>query len=239
MPPTTPKNAYLAGLRDGAPFTIIVVPFGMIFGVIGTEAGLSVAEVMGFTVLVIAGAAQITALQLMQDNAPTLIVLATALAVNLRMAMYSASMAPHVRGARPWQKALVGYLLVDQSFAASVMKYEQRPEWDLPRKLAYFFGTATPVSTLWYAGTLVGALAGQAIPEAWSIDVAVPLAFLAIVAPGLRTPAHMAAAATALVASLLLAFLPYSLGVIVAGALGMIAGAEAERALARRAEGRA
>lgn len=235
MPSTTAKSAYAAGFGAGLPFLIVVVPFAMIFGVIGTEAGLGLVEVMAFSVLVIAGGSQITALQLMQDNAPTLIVLATALAVNARMAMYSASLAPHLGPAPRWQKLLISYLLVDQSYAASVLKYEQQPQWSVREKTAYFFGTISPVAPMWYLGTLAGALAGQAIPESWSLDVAVPLAFLAIVAPGLRTPAHMIAAFTALVASLLLAFLPFSTGVILAGVLGMIAGAETECALARRA----
>ncbi len=235
MPSTTPKKAYVSGFSAGLPFLIVVIPFGAIFGVIGMEAGLNLVEVMGFSVLVIAGGAQITALQLMQDNAPTVIVLATALAVNARMAMYSASMAPHVGTAPMWQKALISYLLVDQSYAASVLKYEEKPQWDVATKVAYFLGTITPVAPMWYLGTLAGALAGQAIPESWSLDVAVPLAFLAIVAPGLRTVAHMAAAFTALLASLLLAWLPFSLGVIAAGMLGMVAGAEVEKAIARRA----
>ncbi|MFY0636245.1 MAG: AzlC family ABC transporter permease [Vannielia sp.] len=237
MPSTTPKKAYASGIRAGLPFLIVVVPFGAIFGVIGMEAGLNLVEVMGFSVLVIAGGSQITALQLMQDNAPTVIVLATALAVNARMAMYSASMAPHVGTAPLWQKALISYLLVDQSYAASVLKYEEKPQWDVRTKVAYFLGTITPVAPMWYLGTLAGALAGTAIPESWSLDVAVPLAFLAIVAPGLRTPAHMAAAFVALVASLLLAWMPFSTGVIVAGMLGMVAGAETERALAARGAG--
>lgn len=236
MSSTTVKSVYLSGIRSGLPFILVVVPFSMIFGVIATEAGLNLVEVMFFTVVVIAGAAQITALQLMQDNAPTLIVLATSLAVNARMAMYSASMAPHVGRAPLWQKALIGYLLVDGSYAASVLRYEERPNWTLQQKVFFFFGTITPIGLFWYAGTLVGALAGQAIPEDWSLDAAVPLAFLAIIAPGLRTTAHLMAAGVALAASLLLAWMPYSTGVIVAGMLGMVAGAEFERAQGRRGE---
>ncbi len=67
------KSIYLQGVRDGAPFVLVVVPFALLFGVVGTEAGLNLAEVMGFSVLVIAGAAQFTALQLMVDEAPTLL----------------------------------------------------------------------------------------------------------------------------------------------------------------------
>jgi predicted branched-subunit amino acid permease len=47
---------------------------------------------MTMTVLVIAGAAQFTALALLEEQAPMLIVIIAALAVNLHMAMYSAAL---------------------------------------------------------------------------------------------------------------------------------------------------
>ena len=42
---------------------------------------------------------------------------AASLAVNLRMAMYSASLVAHLGPARLWQRALVAYLNVDQTYA--------------------------------------------------------------------------------------------------------------------------
>ena len=68
-----------------------------------------------FSLVVIAGAAQFTALQLLQEEAPTVIVLISALAVNLRMAMYSASLTPYIGSAPLWQRAFAAYLTVDQS----------------------------------------------------------------------------------------------------------------------------
>jgi predicted branched-subunit amino acid permease len=135
---STTGNPFLRGLRDGAPFLLVIVPFSMLFGVVATEAGLTVVESMGFSVLVIAGASQFAAIALMADNAPTLIVLATALAVNLRMAMYSAALVPHLGAAPLWQRALISYLLVDQSYAASILEYERRPEMTLAHRLSYF-----------------------------------------------------------------------------------------------------
>ena len=58
----------------------------------GEKCGLDLIETMTMTVLVIAGAAQFTALALLEEQAPTLIVIIAALAVNLRMAMYSAAL---------------------------------------------------------------------------------------------------------------------------------------------------
>lgn len=222
-------KAYWQGVRDGAPFVLVVFPFGMLFGVVGVEAGLNLAQVMGFSVLVIAGASQFAALSLMQENAPILIVLATALAVNLRMAMYSASLTPFLGSAPLWKRALAAYFLVDQSYAAGVAKFEVERDWTLPQRVAYYFGVVTPICPHWYIATLVGAVVGTQIPEWMALDFAVPITFLAIIAPMLRTIAHLAAAFVSVLLSLALGFLPYNLWLLVAAIAAMMTGAEIER----------
>jgi predicted branched-subunit amino acid permease len=228
MASSSVKSAYRQGIRDGAPFILVIVPFSMLFGVIATEAGLSVFETLSFSVVVIAGAAQFTALQLMGEDAPTLVVLASALAVNLRMAMYSASLTPHIGGAPLWQRAIAAYFTVDQSYAISITKYENTPDMTLQEKVAYFFGTVTPVCPLWWIFTLVGALIGEAIPASFALDFAVPITFLAIIAPALRTRAHVSAALTAAALSLMFFTVPYNLGILMAGIGGMMVGARVE-----------
>lgn len=225
---------FLRGLRDGAPFLLVIAPFGLLFGVVGSEAGLDIPQVMGFSILVIAGASQFTAVQLMADNAPTLIVLATALAVNLRMAMYSASLAPWLGTAPLWQRALAAYGLVDQSYAVSILEYERRPEMTLAARMSYFAGSCIAVAPAWYVTTLVGALGGAAIPPEFALDFAVPITFLALFAPALRTLAHVAAALTSILVALALVVLPYSLGLIVAAIAAMAVGSAVEIAMERR-----
>jgi predicted branched-subunit amino acid permease len=221
-------NPYLRGVRDATPFLFVIVPFATLFGVVATEAGLTVAETMGFSVLVIAGASQFAAIALMSEDAPTLIVLATALAVNLRMAMYSAALVPHLGAAPLWRRALASYLLVDQSYAASILEYERRPEMTLSQKLAYFWGVVTPVFPTWYAFTLVGAVMGGRIPEAAALDFAVPITFLAIVGPMLKTVAHLAAAVTSVALALALSWLPAGVGLLLAAGAAMCVGATVE-----------
>ena len=168
-----------------------------------TEAGLDLAQTMGFSLLVIAGASQFTAVQLMTENAPVWITLAAALAVNLRMAMYSASLQPHL-GSLPFGKrAVIAYCNIDQSFAVGMAKYEANPDMTVAEKFAFFMGAITPVMPLWVLFTWVGAVAGTAIPEAWALDFAMPILFLALVGPMLRTLAHVAAAGTSVVVALL------------------------------------
>lgn len=229
MTTSTEKSAFWRGLSGALPFMIVVVPFGLLFGMVATEAGLDLVVVLSFSFLVVAGAAQFTALQLMVDQAPTLVVILTALAVNLRTAMYSAALAPHLGAAPLRQRMFAAYLLVDQTFAACAVEYERRPAMTLREKMAFFFGSAVPVAPVWYGATLAGALLGRNIPGGEALDFTVPITFLAIVAPMLRTLAHVAAAVVSVTAALALSWVPYNGGLLLAGVLAMIAGAEVER----------
>lgn len=229
------SRAFWRGTRQGLPFLIVVVPFGVLFGVAATEAGFTLWEVMGFSVFVIAGASQFTAVQLMADHTPAVLVLITSLAVNLRMAMYSASLAPHLGAAPTWQRALVSYFMIDQTFAVSDADFARRPEQSLSEKLAFYAGACLPTCPTWYVGTLAGVLLGKSIPPAFALDFAVPVTFLAMIAPSLRSVPHLVAAAVSMVAALALAFLPAGTGVLAAAALAMVAGAQTETWLARRA----
>ncbi len=234
MPSYYDRSTYLRGIRDGLPFILVVSPFALLFGVVATEAGLTVFETLTFSAVVIAGAAQFTALQLMNENAPTLVVIASALAVNLRMAMYSASLTPHL-GALPfWRRAFAAYTLVDQSYALSILEYEKNPQMTLAEKTSYFLGAITPVLPNWYLWSLVGALVGSSIPPSLALDFAVPITFLAMIGPMLRTTAHVFAAFVSVICAIAFAFLPWNLGLIVAGVAGMMSGAQFELWVERR-----
>jgi predicted branched-subunit amino acid permease len=228
------KNAYLAGVRDGWPFIFMVIPFATLFGVVAMDAGLSLGQAMGFTVLVIAGAAQFAALQLMVENAAVPLVLLAALAVNLRMAMYSASLVPYLGSAPMWQRVIVAYLNFDQTYMTSVTRYENRPEMSTQDRFLYFVGVATPITPLWCLMTLVGIYAGAAIPEAWALDFVLPITFLAMVAPMLKSLAHIAAAAVSIIVALILYGLPSGAGLLVAAFCAMITGASVEIWMERR-----
>jgi len=229
MTTSTSKSTYLLGLVRALPFVIVVIPFAMLFGVVATEAGLPLSQTMAFSVLVVAGASQFTALQFMSENAPVLVILASALAVNLRMAMYSASITPHLGSAPMWQRVVISYFLVDQSYAMSNAEFEARPAMTLREKLAYFAGVSTPICPLWFGFSYLGAVLGDRIPPDMGLDFAMPIAFLAMVAPALRTPAHVAAAFVSIVLALGLFWVPLNLGLLLAALGAMMVGAEIER----------
>ncbi|MCA1774668.1 MAG: AzlC family ABC transporter permease [Loktanella sp.] len=229
MPETTAKTAFWAGARNGAPFILMAAPFALVYGVLAVEAGLTLAQTMGFSVLVIAGASQFAALQMMVDNAAVALVLLAALAVNLRMAMYSAAMVPHIGPAPLWHRALVAYLLFDQTYIASVARYEDRPQMTVAQKVAYYFGVATPITPLWIICSLIGASVGATIPDSWAMDFALPLFFTALVAPMLKSLPHVVAAGVSVAVALVLSGLPSGFGLIVAALCAMLAGAMVEQ----------
>ena len=82
------RHDFWKGFWGALPFCFVVGPYGMVFGVLAAESGLNIFTSIAFSLAVIAGAAQFTALSLMHDQAPTIVVIIVGLTVNLRMALY-------------------------------------------------------------------------------------------------------------------------------------------------------
>lgn len=234
MSDMTPKSAAIIGAKNGSPFILVLLPFAVLFGVLANQAGLSIQAALGFSFLVIAGSAQFAALQLLTEDAAIPLILLASLSVNLRMAMYSASLVPHLGKAPIWQRALVAYLNFDQAFAVSSAKYQDEPDWSISAKVAYFLGVAAPLATVWYIMTLVGVLVGTSIPQEWGLDFILPITFIGLFAPMLRTLAHLAAAVTSVVVALFFADLPSGMGVLIGAFCAMIVGVLVETWMEKR-----
>ena len=87
-------------------------------------------------------------IDLLDAGAAPAVVIAAAIAVNARLVLYSATMAPHWRGTSPWWQALAAYLLVEPSLAVGLDGYEpQTPSRRGARHLHYLGGA----SLLWVA----------------------------------------------------------------------------------------
>lgn len=234
MSDMTPKSAAIMGAKNGSPFILVLLPFAVLFGVLANQAGLSIQAALGFSFLVIAGSAQFAALQLLTEDAAIPLILLASLSVNLRMAMYSASLVPHLGKAPIWQRALVAYLNFDQAFAVSSAKYQDEPDWSISAKVAYFLGVAAPLATVWYIMTLVGVLVGTSIPQEWGLDFILPITFIGLFAPMLRTLAHLAAAVTSVLVALFFADLPSGMGVLIGAFCAMIVGVLVETLMEKR-----
>jgi 4-azaleucine resistance transporter AzlC len=199
-----------------------VAPFGLIYGALAVRLGIPAWAAQAMSSVVFAGSAQFIALPLLATAAPALLVVLTVAVVNLRHLLYSASVAPHVRGLSPGRKMLLAYLLADEAYAVAIARYGAGGD---PRAAHRFFlGAGLTLWLTWQASTAAGILVGARVPAGWSLEFALPLTFLALVVPMVRTRAHLAAALVAGAVGLLALGLPWKLGLLLAASAGIGAG---------------
>jgi len=222
---------FRAGFVEMLPACVGLIPFGLVCGVGAAAAGADFAGALGMSTIIFSGAAQILACQMLAAGAPVAVVVLTCAVLGLRFLMYSAAMAPAVKPLPPrWQRALA-FLLTDQAFAASIRKFDSHG--DARRGALHFAGGGMALWSFWQVTNATGFLAGNAIPAAWSLEFTVPLCFLALLAPALRSLPHICAAVVAGVAVLALDALPMRLSLVAAGVLGIVAGTVVEFASER------
>jgi len=213
---------FWAGVRAVFPLLVGVFPFGMIYGALALNAGLSKSASQMMSFIVFAGSAQLIKTQLVQDAAPGLVIVLTIAIVNLRHVLYSASLAPYLASVSMRWKMLLSYLLTDEAYAPSVVHYEEKGM--TPFGYWFLFGTGLALWTTWQVSTALGIFLGTAIPESWSLDFALPLTFIAMVVPVLKNCPAVAAALSAGIVALLAYSLPYKLGLIFAALVGIAVG---------------
>lgn len=215
---------FSVGVRDSLPLLLGIVPFALVAGVAAADAGLSTAQALGMSVVVFAGASQLAALDLLGRDTPLAVVVVTAAVINLRMLMYSASIAPRFRDAASRMRAFLAYFLTDQAFALTVARYDL----DESGQRQYYLGVALTLWIVWQVGTLVGVVVGAGVPDEWGLSFAVPLVFLALLVPALKDRESLVAGLAAGIVAVAGAGLPLNLGLIVAAAAGVAAGMFAE-----------
>jgi 4-azaleucine resistance transporter AzlC len=216
-----------AGLRAESPLMIGVIPFGMIYGVLALAAGFSKGQAQAMSAVVFAGSAQFITTQLVANGTPGFVIILTVLVVNLRHALYSASVAPYLKPLRPAWKWLLAYLLTDEAFAVSITYFdacaEKQPGLQDCRKW-FFLGAGLGLWTTWQLSTAAGIFLGAVIPGSWSLDFTLALTFIALVVPTLKDRSMQTAALVAGLTALLAYNLPYRLGLLLAAVLGIVAG---------------
>lgn len=231
----TPRSLFFAGARAQIPMILGAAPFGMIYGVLARSAGLPPELAQAMSSVVFAGSSQFIATNLFATAAPFVVIVLTTFVVNLRHALYSASIAPHVEHLPARWKVLLSYLLTDEAYAVTIAYYRNLsplPKGGDPASGAsgqginhyYFLGAGLALWVNWQIATAVGIFFGAQVPESWSLDFALPLMFIALVVTALRDRPSMAAAAAAAVIAVIAYGLPYKLGLMLAALAGILAG---------------
>lgn len=220
-------SSFWAGVRAEFPLLIGVFPFGMIYGALALSVGMSPLAAQLMSSIVFAGTAQFVTAQLVHQATPAVVIVLTIAIINLRHVLYSASVAPYLRQLPVRWRTVLAYLLTDEAYAATIVQYQK--EGASPWAHWFFLGAGASLWLTWQLSSALGIFLGTTIPPAWQLEFALPLTFLAMLAPMLRDRPAVTAAMSAAVVAVLAYGLPYRLGFILATLLGIGGGLLIER----------
>lgn len=209
-----------AGAAAVAPMLVGVIPFGLVAGASAIAHDLDMAKAIGLSTMVFAGASQLAMIDVFSDGGSALLAVAVALTINLRLVLYSASVAPYLSGVSLPRRLCAAYLLVDQVYAAAVSRWptEQRPDARIP----FMAGAGGLLWVSWQVSTVAGGVIGGSVPDSVPLEFALPLVFLVLLVPIATNRPAVVAATVGGVTAVIVAELGAGAASIILGALGGI-----------------
>ena len=237
MDEPTPTNRtgwqeFKTGILEELPLQIGIIPFGLVFGILGVESGLTALQTILMSVVLFGGASQIVFVQLAATGTPFSVILASVTTINIRHSLYGLSMATYLSQLPLRWRLCLAYLLTDEAYAVSIKRFTREP----PSSQMHYhlLGTGLTLHFFWQVATISGVLIGRAIPDNLSLSFAIPLTFIAILTPMLRLRAELVAVACATATVMLTYQLPWNLWLVLAALSGISGGLIAERITGKR-----
>jgi branched chain amino acid efflux pump len=196
------SEGYLAGVRAGFPFALVVGVAGITFGVFARSLGWGVFAPIVFSVLTFSVAAQFAVAMVLGAGGGVLVAIAAAVLLNARFLPMGMAVAPFLKGG-PLRRALEGQTILTTSWAMA-----SRGGGRFDR--AFMIGATIPQYVAWTVGTGVGVLTDDIVGdiERLGLDVIFPAFFLALLMRELGSGGKRAIAATAIAAALAAALVP-------------------------------
>ena len=178
------SKIFAKGIIDVSPLMIPVVPFGIIYGVIGMDLGIGPYMTFGLSIIIFGGASQIVLLQLFSGGASSLVILSSVGAVNARHILYGAVLSEYLSSLKlPW-KMIVSYVMTDQAFAVSNNYFKKNRK----NINAYYhlLGSGFTCWTIWQISTILGIVLGSVVPEKLGLSFTISLTFIALLISDFR-----------------------------------------------------
>jgi predicted branched-subunit amino acid permease len=217
--PSANRTLFRRGFVAMVPMWTGAIPVGLAYGLAARSAGLDAVEAQLMSLLVFSAAAQISAVALLDDGAPAIILLATTLLLNVQLLLLGLAAG---RESRPgWLGRLTGaFFLTEGAYgvAAAIGRLT----------LPGLIGAGASMYISWNIGTALGVTVGDAIPDprGIGIDLVAPLAFLAVLVPLVRSrPAVVTVVVATAIVLALTQVVPTGVAVLGAGLGGSAAGA--------------
>ncbi|MGI6097079.1 MAG: AzlC family ABC transporter permease [Dethiobacteria bacterium] len=166
------------GAGRALPVVFGYLPVGFAYGVLASQAGLTLLEAVLMSVFVYAGSAQLIAAGLIAAGANTATITATTFLVNLRHMLMSAALAPYLGHlSRPFL-SWFAFEITDESFAVHTSVFAKD---GVPGKVELLTINLVP-QLAWIASSFFGAWTGTLLADtkALALDYALPAMFIAL-----------------------------------------------------------
>ena len=227
IPTSSTLGLARAGARDMTPMVLGIVPFGLALGAVIGSSEVDPLAALASAPLILAGAAQLTTLQMLEAGSNPVIIVVSALLINLRILLYSASLAPWFSGVRLRLRLLLATSVIDQTHFVAVPRFE-RGDLGRRERVAYYAGASIWLVSAWLSSQAVAAAVGAELPEAARLDMAAPLALIGLLAKSVGTRPSALAAACGLAVVTVGAGLPFQSATLVATVTGITVAVFAE-----------
>ncbi len=217
------RSEFISGMKATIPLIVGAIPFGILFGTLAPNSGLSIPATLAMSLFVFAGSAQFIVLALIASGVGLSVIILTTLVVNLRHLLYATALVDKVKHLPLSLRALMAFGLTDETFAAVSLRYQSSDN-----KLAhwYYLGSMIAMYSNWFLCTVLGVILGESFPDMsqWGLEFAMAVTFIGMVVPYLNTAAMWSAVIVAASCSIVFANLPHKLGLIVSALSGIAVG---------------
>lgn len=176
------KSPFVKGIYDGIPIALGYLPVSFGFGILAIRSGLSVLAAISISVTNLTSAGQVAGVAVIAAGGSYLEMALTQLVINIRYALMGISLSQKLDSSfRTPQRLLTAYGITDEIFAVASAQ---------PGLIsaAYLAGLIVIAFFDWTLGTVLGAAAGQILPELITNAMGIVLyaMFLAIVLPAAK-----------------------------------------------------
>lgn len=218
----TKFSEFKNGCLQEIPLQLGVFPFGIAYGILGIEVGLTNIQTYLLSIIIFAGVSQIVFAQLFSTFTPSFMIVGTIGIVNLRHILYGVSLSSYLKKLSLKWRIILSYLITDEAFAISYKRFSEEKK----TKYMHFhlLGSGITLWTSWQISTLIGIFIGPSIPNSLNLEYVIPLSFIAIVVVSINTKIKLIIFIMSALLSILLRDLPWNLWIITSALISIIIG---------------
>ena len=171
------KNDFRNGFIANIPIGISVFAYGSVLGMIATQKGVALYELVLMNIFIFAGSAQFVIVDMWSSSLDVIGIILAALMINLRYFLVGASLNQLFIGTTKKEKFKYMHLVADENWAITIDKMKTQEITPL-----FLFGGGIALFFLWSLGTIGGYTLGGFIsdPSKFGLDFAFVAIFTAL-----------------------------------------------------------